>query len=83
MSEDKQTPYTADHSTDNSTHHDTANDKFDAKSFLSSCSQKPGVYQMFDAKGKHLYIGKAKNLKKRLSSYFRAQLPGGKTEALV
>ncbi len=56
---------------------------FDAKSFLASCSQRPGVYQMFDANKKHLYIGKAKNLKKRLSSYFRAQTPGGKTEALV
>ena len=56
---------------------------FDSKSFLASCSQKPGVYQMYDANGKHLYIGKAKHLKKRLASYFRPQTPGSKTEALV
>lgn len=57
--------------------------KFDSKSFLATCSQRPGVYQMFDSNHKHLYIGKAKNLKKRLSSYFRTQTAGGKTEALV
>ena len=56
---------------------------FDSQSFLASCSQKPGVYQMYDANGKHLYIGKAKHLKKRLASYFRPQTPGSKTEALV
>jgi excinuclease ABC subunit C len=56
---------------------------FDSESFLASCSQKPGVYQMYDANGKHLYIGKAKHLKKRLASYFRPQTPGSKTEALV
>lgn len=56
---------------------------FDAKTFLSSCSQRAGVYQMFDAAGKHLYIGKAKNLKKRLSSYFRSDLPSAKTAILV
>ena len=56
---------------------------FDSKSFLASCSQKPGVYQMYDVNGKHLYIGKAKHLKKRLASYFRPQVPGSKTEALV
>ena len=62
---------------------DKTTSDFDSRSFLASCSQKPGVYQMYDGKGKHLYIGKAKNLKKRLASYFRPQTPGSKTEALV
>ena len=62
---------------------DKSTSDFDSRSFLASCSQKPGVYQMYDGKGKHLYIGKAKNLKKRLASYFRPQTPGSKTEALL
>lgn len=61
----------------------TSPEAFDAKSFLRNCSSLPGVYQMYDASGKHLYIGKAKNLKKRLSSYFRKNLPDEKTAALV
>lgn len=61
----------------------TSPEAFDAKSFLSSCSQRAGVYQMYDANNKHLYIGKAKNLKKRLSSYFRSELPSVKTAAMV
>lgn len=69
--------------TANKTKQTKAKPAFDSNSFLASCSQRPGVYQMYDAKDKHLYIGKAKNLKKRLSSYFRVQTPGGKTEALV
>ena len=44
---------------------------FDYKSFLSSVSTKPGVYRMLDRQQKVIYVGKAKNLKNRLSSYFR------------
>ncbi len=47
------------------------NPEFDASSFLASCSTRAGVYQMYDANNQHLYIGKAKNLKKRLASYFQ------------
>ncbi len=56
---------------------------FDAKAFLKRLTSRPGVYQMFDAKGEILYVGKAKNLKKRVSSYFRTTGLNVKTAALV
>ena len=56
---------------------------FDYKQFLKTVSTGPGVYQMFDDKEKILYVGKAKNLKKRLSSYFRTSGLSIKTQALV
>lgn len=56
---------------------------FDAKSFLADVTHQPGVYRMYDDKGTVIYVGKAKDLKKRLSSYFRSNLSSKKTEALV
>jgi excinuclease ABC subunit C len=56
---------------------------FDPSAFLSTCSGRPGVYRMFDTDGKLLYVGKAKNLKKRLASYFRKTGHAPKTSALV
>ncbi len=44
---------------------------FDSKAFLATVNSKPGVYRMLDRHDKVIYVGKAKNLKKRLSSYFR------------
>jgi len=56
---------------------------FDSSAFLSTCSGRPGVYRMFDIDAKLLYVGKAKNLKKRLASYFRQTGLAPKTSALV
>nr|WP_198147324.1 excinuclease ABC subunit UvrC [Gilvimarinus polysaccharolyticus] len=57
--------------------------EFDAKRFLASQTRAPGVYQMFNSAGDILYVGKAKNLKARLASYFRASGLSLKTAALV
>ena len=56
---------------------------FDHQSFLKSLTKRPGIYQMFDVQGQILYVGKAKNLKNRLSSYFRKTGLTPKTAALV
>jgi excinuclease ABC subunit C len=56
---------------------------FDAKAVLAVMSQRPGVYRMIDAMGEVLYVGKARNLKKRVSNYFRANGLDTKTMALV
>jgi excinuclease ABC subunit C len=58
-------------------------DVFDSKAFLKTVTSQPGVYRMYDAGGTVIYVGKAKDLKKRLSSYFRSNLASRKTEALV
>lgn len=58
-------------------------DVFDAQSFLKSVTSQPGVYRMYDSGGTVIYVGKAKDLKKRLSSYFRGNHGSRKTEALV
>jgi excinuclease ABC subunit C len=57
--------------------------RFDAKAFLARAPESPGVYRMLDAAGTILYVGKAKDLKKRLSSYFRSTGLAAKTAALV
>ncbi len=62
---------------------DLSDTSFDSKTFLSTVSHSAGVYQMFADDGKILYVGKAKNLKKRLASYFRKTGLTPKTQALV
>ncbi|PHM23423.1 excinuclease ABC subunit UvrC [Xenorhabdus budapestensis] len=58
-------------------------EQFDSKAFLKTVTSQPGVYRMYDTTGTVIYVGKAKDLKKRLSSYFRAQVGSRKTESLV
>jgi predicted GIY-YIG superfamily endonuclease len=60
-----------------------ADESFDHKRFLASVTSGSGVYQMYDGASKPLYVGKAKNLKKRLASYFRETGLTVKTQALV
>jgi excinuclease ABC subunit C len=56
---------------------------FDAKKFLKTLTSRPGIYQMMDDDGAVLYVGKAKNLRKRVASYFRSSGLAPKTKALV
>lgn len=54
----------------------------DVKSFLANLPTSPGIYKMLDVMGQVIYVGKAKNLKKRISSYFIASSRDAKTESL-
>ncbi|MDO6525797.1 excinuclease ABC subunit UvrC [Motilimonas sp. 1_MG-2023] len=56
---------------------------FDSAAFLKTVTQQPGVYRMYDSSRTVIYVGKAKNLKNRLSSYFRSTLDNEKTRVLV
>ncbi len=56
---------------------------FDHKAFLRNLTTRPGVYRMYDIEKSLLYVGKAKNLKNRVSSYFRSNGLTNKTVALV
>ena len=58
-------------------------DAFDADAFLKNLTSRPGVYRMYSRQDEVIYVGKAKNLKKRVSSYFRKNLDNAKTQALV
>ena len=53
------------------------------KSLVQTLPGKPGVYRYLDKEGKVIYVGKAKNLKKRVSSYFTKIHQGGKLKLLV
>lgn len=56
---------------------------FDGKAFCKALPAKPGVYRMLDADERIIYVGKARNLKSRVSSYFLRTVSSSKTAALV
>lgn len=56
---------------------------FEPATFLKTLTQRPGVYQMLGEEDEVLYVGKAKNLRKRVASYFRSSGLSVKTQALV
>ncbi len=56
---------------------------FDGKAYARSLPQLPGIYQMLDGQGAVIYIGKARNLKKRVSSYFSGKAKDTKTMQML
>ena len=59
------------------------NSNFNAQDFLRNLTHKPGIYRMLDSQSAVLYIGKAKDLKKRVATYFRKQSKGTKTQLMM
>lgn len=55
---------------------------FDVKTFLANLTTRPGIYQFIDQHGEVIYVGKARNLKKRVTSYFQRAATDTKTQAL-
>ncbi len=56
---------------------------FDVAAFLKNLTTRPGIYTMLNNKGEIIYIGKAKNLKNRVSSYFKTQTASIKQQVMV
>jgi excinuclease ABC subunit C len=59
------------------------NSDFDSATFLKTLTTQPGIYKMLNAQGDIIYIGKAKNLKNRVSSYFKASAANPKQQLMV
>ena len=53
------------------------------KGIVQNLPEKPGSYQYYDDEGTIIYVGKAKNLKRRVSSYFNKEQQSRKTALLV
>ncbi len=56
---------------------------FDVRAFLGTLTHRPGVYRMLNAKGSVIYVGKALDLKKRVSSYFQKNHSDAKTTLMM
>ncbi|WP_144394356.1 excinuclease ABC subunit UvrC [Pleionea sediminis] len=61
----------------------SSDSNFDIQAFLAQLTEKPGVYRMLDSEHQVIYVGKAKNLKKRVSSYFNKTDLSIKTQVMV
>lgn len=62
---------------------DTPEAVFDSAAFLQNLTTRPGIYKMFDRAGDIIYIGKAKNLKNRVSSYYKTQTASPKQQVMM
>ena len=62
---------------------DETSNEFDSREFLRNPTARPGVYRMLNAESEVIYVGKAGNLKKRVSSYFRERPGSAKTAAMM
>jgi len=62
---------------------ETSENSFDVAAFLKNLTTRPGIYTMLNDKGEIIYIGKAKNLKNRVSSYFKTQTASIKQQVMV
>ena len=56
---------------------------FDSQAFLKTLTQQPGVYRMLNSEAKLLYVGKAKNLKKRVSTYFNRNQSSPRIQSMM
>ncbi|TAN68344.1 MAG: excinuclease ABC subunit UvrC [Methylobacter sp.] len=61
----------------------SSENSFDLKAFLKNLTTRPGIYKMLNDQGEIIYIGKAKNLKNRVSSYFKKQTASTKQQTMV
>jgi len=65
------------------TNSESAPQAFDVRELLASLPNRPGVYRMLNAAGETLYVGKARDLKKRVASYFQKTEHAPRTEVMV